>query len=102
MSNDLSHITGSVEYKALLQRRRSLMVPFIFSMLVGYYGFIVLIAFAPAVLSQRLGDGVSTLGIWLGLGLIFLTFAVTILFVILTNQKIKPLLDHIHHTHGDK
>lgn len=102
MKNNLSHIVSLPEYRALLAHRRGMMLPFILLMLAGYYGFILLIAFDPALLSTKVGEGVSTLGIWLGLGLILLTFVVTVLYVVLTNGKTETLIDRIQAIHKNK
>jgi uncharacterized membrane protein (DUF485 family) len=79
----------------LLHRRRLLILPLVVLIIAAYYGFILAIAFAPDVLSQKVGDGVTTLGICLGLGLIFLTFVITGIYVHVANGKIEGLFKSI-------
>ena len=64
-------------------------------MLVAYYGFILMIGYAPGLLAVKLGDGVTSVGILAGLGLIFLTFAVTAFYVWYVNRHIAALADRI-------
>ena len=46
-------------------------------MMLVYYGFILLVAFNKPFLSQRLGEGVMTVGIPLGFGVIVFTVVIT-------------------------
>lgn len=102
MPVDLSHITRDPTYHALLKKRCTLSRPLLFIMLLAYYGFILAIAFQPQWLSQKIGDGVATLGIVLGLGLIILTIGITAFFVVQVNRHVEPLVDVLHKTHGGK
>lgn len=57
-------------------------------MLIVYYGFIGLIAFNRAFLARPLSpDGVTTLGIPVGLGVIIFTVAITGLYVYRANSR---------------
>jgi uncharacterized membrane protein (DUF485 family) len=58
-------------------------------------GFILLIAYMPQVLSQSLGTSVISLGLVLGLGLIFIILCVTALYAVLTNKLIEPLINQL-------
>lgn len=90
-----ARITSLPEYAMLLHRRRLLIVPLTCLIIFAYYGFILAIAFFPDMLSQKIGSGVTSLGICLGLGLIFLTFAITGIYVHIANGKIEDLLKSI-------
>ncbi len=46
-------------------------------MLVVYYSFILVIAFSPATFAVKLGEGVTTVGIPVGLGVIIIAFVLT-------------------------
>ena len=61
------------------------------AMMVVYYGFILLVAFDKAWLSQRLGDGVMTLGIPIGFGVIVFTIVITAIYV----QRANNLFDDL-------
>ncbi len=61
-------------------------------MLVSYVGFILLIAFKPALLGTPIAEGSPiTLGIPLGLGLILLAMAITGIYVRVSNKIFDPL-----------
>lgn len=64
-------------------------------MLVAYYAFILLIAFDPKILGIPLGSGVTTWGIVVGLGLIFLSFALTGIYVQRANGEFDRITQEI-------
>lgn len=66
------------------------------SMLVVYYGFILLIAFDKEALSIPIGNGVTTTGIPIGLFVIVFTVIVTAVYVRHANGKYDELTDAIH------
>lgn len=90
-----SKIVNLPEYQELLARRRQLNRPLVLVILIAYFGFILALAFDPKFLSIRVGEGVTTLGIVLGLVLIILTFAITGIFIHQTDGKISALLETI-------
>lgn len=96
-----NRITSLPEYRELLERKRQLAVPLVIIMLVVYFGFIIGLAFFPAVLSTRIGDGVTTVGIGLGLGIIVLTFALTGFFIHHSEKRLD-LLVTIREKAGEK
>ncbi|HEX6144313.1 MAG TPA: DUF485 domain-containing protein [Geminicoccaceae bacterium] len=61
-------------------------------MLAIYYGFILIIAFAPSVLGIPLGEGVvTTLGIPIGILIILAAFVLTGLYVRRANSEFDAL-----------
>jgi uncharacterized membrane protein (DUF485 family) len=65
-------------------------------MLVAYYAFILVIAFDPKVLGTPLGaDTVTTWGIPAGLGLIFLSFILTGVYVQRANGEFDRITQEI-------
>ena len=64
-------------------------------MLVVYYGFILLVAFGKELLATRIGDGVTTVGIPLGLGVIAFTIAITAYYVRRANSEFDTLSDAV-------
>jgi uncharacterized membrane protein (DUF485 family) len=83
----ISKIQNHPEYRALRRRRDRLAWTLTASMLIVYYGFVALIAFDKPFLAQPLGDGVTTLGIPLGMGVIVFTVLVTALYVRKANRE---------------
>lgn len=64
-------------------------------MLVVYYGYIALIAFNKPFLAQPIGDGVTTLGIPLGMGVIVFTIVITGIYVRRANSEFDALTAEI-------
>ncbi len=74
MEDDLARrISTHPKYQELKAKRTSFGWWLTLAMMVVYYGFIVLVAFNKPFLSQRLGDGVMTMGIPIGFGVIVFT-----------------------------
>jgi uncharacterized membrane protein (DUF485 family) len=65
------------------------------AMLVIYFGFIAVIAFAPKVLATPIGSGVMTVGIPVGLFVIVSAFVLTGLYVYRANSEFDPITRRI-------
>ncbi|MBL0946070.1 MAG: DUF485 domain-containing protein [Hydrogenophaga sp.] len=65
------------------------------AMMLVYYGFIVLVAFDKPFLAQRLGEGVMTLGIPLGFGVIVFTVVITAVYVRRANREFDELAQQL-------
>lgn len=65
------------------------------SMMVVYYGFILLVAFNKPFLSTRLGSGVTTIGMPLGLAVIVFTIVITGIYVRRANREYDALTEQI-------
>lgn len=59
--------------------------------LVVYFGFIGLIAFDKALLAVKVGGGTASLGLFLGVGVILVAFALTGLYVARANTRFDAL-----------
>lgn len=59
--------------------------------LVIYFGFITLIAFNKAILAAPIGDGVTTIGFPIGVGVILSAIALTGLYVYRANGEFDDL-----------
>ncbi|WLI88491.1 DUF485 domain-containing protein [Massilia sp. R2A-15] len=64
-------------------------------MLIVYYGFILLIAFDKELLAKRVGDGVLTWGIPVGLFVIVFTVVLTGIYVWRANKQFDDLTETI-------
>jgi uncharacterized membrane protein (DUF485 family) len=60
-------------------------------MLIIYFGFILLVAFAKPLLATKIGGGVTSLGIVLGLAVIVSAFVLTGLYVHRANNYFDEL-----------
>lgn len=75
-------IEKSALFKELVQKRQRFALLLTAIMLVLYYGFILLIAFAPGWLGTPLHEGTNvTRGIPIGIGLIVVSFLLTGVYV---------------------
>jgi uncharacterized membrane protein (DUF485 family) len=79
--NLVRKVTAHPSYEALKSRRNSLGLWLTLAMLAVYYGFILLVAFNKPLLASRLGEGVTTLGMPIGLGVILFTVVITVFYV---------------------
>ena len=64
-------------------------------MLVVYFGYIALIAFNKPFLAQPIGNGVTTIGIPIGLGVIIFTIVITGIYVRRANGEYDRLTAEI-------
>ena len=79
MDTDLAQrIARDPNYQALVEKRTRFGWLLTLAMLVVYYGFILLVAFAKDLLARPLGSGVMTLGIPIGFGVIVFTIAISV------------------------
>jgi uncharacterized membrane protein (DUF485 family) len=83
------------KYLELRQKRDRFGVILTVLMLLVYYGFIALIAFDKPFLGQRIGWGVITLGVPLGMGVIVFTVVITGIYVRRANSLYDDLTREI-------
>ena len=79
------------KYLELQKKRGSFGWALTWVMMIVYYGYIALIAFNKPFLSQRLGDGVMTVGVPLGMGVIVFTVLITAIYVRRANSEYDDL-----------
>lgn len=94
-------IMSSEEYKSLVHYKRKIFWPLFITILTAYYSFVLIIAFFPNWLATTVGGGPTTLGIYFGLAIIFLTFILTGIYVRYANKKIEPIMEQLHKRFGD-
>jgi uncharacterized membrane protein (DUF485 family) len=96
METDLAaRISAHPKYQELKRKRSSFGWWLTLAMMVVYYGFILLVAFNKPFLAQRLGDGVMTMGIPIGFGVIVFTIVITAIYVKRANGEFDDLNDAI-------
>ena len=92
MEHDLvTRIASHPKYQELKAKRTRFGWWLTLAMMVVYYGFILLVAFDKEFLSRRLGDGVMTLGIPVGFGVIVFTIVITAIYVRRANSEFDDL-----------
>ena len=96
MENDMAaKIAANPKYQKLVGTRSSFGWILTMIMMVVYYGYIAIIAFNKEVLAARLGEGVMTVGIPVGLGVIFFTVLITGFYVRRANSEFDQLTREI-------
>lgn len=84
------------KYQELKARRTRFGAWLTVAMLVVYYGFILLVAFDKPLLASRIGEGVTTLGMPIGLGVIVFTVVITAIYVRRANSEFDRLSEEIN------
>ncbi|MDM0078832.1 DUF485 domain-containing protein [Variovorax sp. J2P1-59] len=96
MDDDLtSRILRDPNYQALKSKRSRFGWWLAAAMMVVYYGFILLVAFDKPFLATRLGSGVTTIGMPIGLAVIVFTIVITGIYVHRANGEYDRLTDEI-------
>ena len=96
MENDMAaKIAANPKYQKLVRTRSSFGWILTMIMMVVYYGYIAIIAFNKEMLAARLGEGVMTVGIPVGLGVIFFTILITGFYVRRANKEFDQLTQQI-------
>ena len=96
MQDDLvQRIAAHPKYQELKAKRTRLGWTLAILMLIVYYGFILLVAFNKSFLSQRLGEGVMTVGMPIGLGVIVFTVVITAIYVRRANGLFDTLTEQV-------
>ncbi len=96
MEDDLVRkVTANPKYQKLLRARTSYGWMLTIIMLIVYYGYIAVIAFDKELFAARLGEGVMTVGIPVGLGIIAFTIIITGIYVRRANTEFDALTTDI-------
>ena len=84
-------IRANPKYHELRRKRNAFGWSLAAAMMVVYYGYIALIAFNKPFLSQPIGNGVTTLGVPIGMAVIVFTIVITGLYVRRANGEFDAL-----------
>ena len=82
MSQQISNnIASDPRFLNFVAKRNSYSVIMTILGAVAYYGFILLVAFNKEFLGQKMGAGVTTVGVPIGVGVIVFTIIITWIYV---------------------
>ena len=96
MSDEVvARIKANPKYHELKRKRSSFGWMLTILMMVVYYGYIALIAFNKEFLSGKLGEGVTTIGVPIGMGVIIFTIVITGIYVRRANSEFDALTAEI-------
>ncbi len=90
------------EYAALTRARKRIMWPLSLATILAYFALILTIAFNPGSLGEPIGEGVTSIGMVLGLGVILFCMVVTGIYVYYANRVLEPLTRAIVNKAGAK
>lgn len=88
-------IVSQPKYKELKAKRTRFGWMLTLLMLIVYYGFVLLVAFNKPFLAQRLGEGVMTVGMPIGFGVIVFTILITAYYVRRANAEFDVLSEAV-------
>jgi uncharacterized membrane protein (DUF485 family) len=91
----VQRISSHPKYKELKTKRTALGWWLTLAGMVAYYGFILLVAFDKPLLSRKIGDGVTTLGMPLGVAVIVFTIIITWVYIRRANSEFDALTEQI-------
>ncbi len=96
MEDDLvRRIRANPKYEQLVSKRSTYGWVLTALMLIVYYGYILLVAFNKELLATRIGSGVTTWGIPIGLFVIVFTIVITGIYVRRANSEFDEMTDEI-------
>ena len=96
VQGDHQRILGNPKFQELVRTRSGFAWTLAAIMLFIYLGFILLVAFAKDLMATRIGSGVTSLGIVLGLVVIVSAFVLTGVYVQRANSRFDDLTDELN------
>lgn len=95
MQDVLDRITKNPKFHEFIAMRSRYSIIMAVVSAAIYYGFILLVAFDKDLLAKKIGSGVTTLGVPLGVGVIVITIAMTWIYVRRANTEFDATNDAI-------
>lgn len=99
-SKIVKRVIHDPEFLALIKKKNTISFSLTALMLLVYFGFAVLLAYAPDLMAAPVGS--ATLGIPLGIGVIIFACVLTGLYVRWANTKYDSLIAHLNARLADK
>ncbi|MDO9600526.1 MAG: DUF485 domain-containing protein [Azoarcus sp.] len=90
-NSSVAKIAANPKYQRLIKTRSRFGWLLTAIMMIVYYGYIAIIAFDKELLAARMGDGVMTVGIPIGFGVIVFTIIITGIYVRRANSEFDAL-----------
>ncbi len=97
----VERIKNNPKYQKLVTSRSRFAWTLSIIMLVVYYAFIMVIAFDPSIFGAKVGTGVITLGIPVGIAIIAISFVLAGLYVYKANGEYDRLTQEIRDELGE-
>jgi uncharacterized membrane protein (DUF485 family) len=94
-TNDYVAIRSNPKFGQLVEARTRFGWILAIIMLALYFGFVLIVAFAPGLFAVRIGSGVTTIGIPVGLAVILAAFVLAGVYVRRANSEFDDLTKQI-------
>ncbi|RXJ90322.1 hypothetical protein CRV01_03955 [Arcobacter sp. CECT 8983] len=96
MNDELvAKIKANPNYQNLVKKRSSFALKLAIFVLVIFYAFILTIAFEPAVLAMKTGEGVMTIAFPIAAAIIIVSFFTTLIYVKRANGEFEDLIEKV-------
>lgn len=94
-SDHVAKLIANPKYQELVKKRNSINNTFFIIMLVIYAGFILLVAFAPGLMEQPIGNMTMSIGVALGTLVLISASILIIIYTMICNKQIDPALKQV-------
>ena len=88
-------IKANPSYQELVKKRTGFAVKLGIFILVMFYAYILTIAFNPALLGTKTGDGVMTVAFPIAAAIIIISFITTLIYVKRANGEFEELIEKV-------
>jgi uncharacterized membrane protein (DUF485 family) len=88
-------VASHPSYRELVSKRTAFGWWLALAGMIAYYGFILLVAFNKPLLASKIGNGVTTVGMPLGVAVIVFTIIITWIYVRRANTEFDALTEQI-------
>ena len=96
----ITQIQNNPKYQQLVKKRSRFAWTLTIIMLLIYYAFIMVIAFEPTLLGLKVGSSVITIGIPIGIAIIFISFILAGVYVWRANGEFDQLTKEVRASIG--
>jgi uncharacterized membrane protein (DUF485 family) len=90
-----ARVSANPKYAELKSKRNGYGWIMTVLMMFAYYGYILLIAYDKEFLAKKIGPGVTSLGIPMGIGVIAFTIIITWIYVRRANSEFDDMKDEV-------
>ena len=97
----IEQVKNNPKYQKLVTERSKFAWTLSIIMLVVYYTFIMIIAFDPSLFGAKIGDGVITVCIPVGIAIIIIAFVLAGIYVKRANGEFDQLTREVREELGD-
>ena len=96
MNDELvKRIKNNPKYEELVKKRTGFSIKLAIFVLAVFYAYILTIAFEPALMGIKTGEGVMTIGFPIAAGIIILGFITTLIYVKRANGEFEDLTNEL-------